>query len=1358
MERELAQRFAALPPESQRLFLEKLQLKGFNFGELPIIAANRQRRIPLSYAQRSLWLTWKLEPDSSAYNMPGVLSVKGKINIGVLQASIDALVQRHEVLRTIYPSDDNLDPQQQVLAQWQVPLICHDIRSGGAAWIESLPSQVTHFIEQSFSLDAKPPFRVALFNISDDEALLCFSLHHIACDGWSVDIFIEEFFGFYKAFSAAKEPTVATLPIQYADYVVWQRNWFDAGERENQIRYWQNRLGTEHPVLNLPFDKSRQAAADLSGGDHVLRLSAALSDQLRAMAREHDASLYMVILSLLTVLLHRFSGQTDIRIGSPAANRQRVETHGLIGYFTNLQVLRTQIAPGHSFQTLLHTVRETVLEAQSHQDMPFDLLVETLQPERHAGVHPLFQVKCTQQTASSARWSVAGLDVSALEIAGGKTHFDFSLDFIDDPEGIHCIFAYVIALFEPGTVARLAHAFLDLAEQVVVESTLPLASLTLPEPLSLLRGETVVRPNADVVAMWDCAVEYNAQRDAVRCEEISLTYAELDRRANRLAHMLVAQGIGPDSRVGIHASRSCEFVLGVLAVLKAGGAYVPLDPQLPAERLAWQLVDSNSQLLLAAESPSFSPAIPVIELDALASEQHVAEPVASILHPLQAAYLIYTSGSTGKPKGVVVTRAALANYVQAMLEKISLPEDARSIAMISTVAADLGHTSFFGTLCSGRCLHLISHQRAFDPDGFAQYMRQYRVDALKIVPSHLQALLQASNAADVLPATALILGGEPTHRMLLETIFTLKPACRVFNHYGPTETTIGVLMQPAQRALKQSASLPLGLPIENTFAAVLDNELNPVPCGVEGELYLGGKGIARGYDGRAALTAERFIADPFHAGERLYRSGDKVRQLQDGSLVFLGRVDDQIKIRGYRVEPDEVRAAIFARADVRDAAVLVATTDDGRNQLQAFLVPQSHSYVDVDVVKTTLAQTLPDYMVPTRIALLDELPLTTNGKLDRKALLANPLQEEVKPIELPSGMYEELVANIWKDLLRIDQVGRGDNFFALGGDSVLGLKLIARIRRTVPGGEQFAMTDLMQTATLFELVARLQNQLEHMHDAVCLNAGGAGIPLYCLPGLICNTREFASLASALRDDRPVYTFVSHVYTRNRWRGFSIEALAAEYASFIKATAPAKRCALLGWSSGGDLAIEVARQLQGVIEVDFLGMLDVFETEPLRPQLDLTDTQRHEANARLDRWLAASTMSSHWQALLARMDDIERKFIAEQLMAGESLPLDGDGDEAHEYLLWATMDKRTQATRYEYPRVETPIHVFHAEKSLHGDGVLRDWSISSRIAATSTIPQASHLDIIHHSELHSQIRYFIRLAEGSNDTDDEGSKR
>jgi thioesterase domain-containing protein len=564
-------------------------------------------------------------------------------------------------------------------------------------------------------------------------------------------------------------------------------------------------------------------------------------------------------------------------------------------------------------------------------------------------------------------------------------------------------------------------------------------------------------------------------------------------------------------------------------------------------------------------------------------------------------------------------------------------------------------------------------------------------------------------------------------------------------------------MQRSGLALKQSASLPLGVPIENTFAVVLDSEMNPVPCGVEGELYIGGAGVARGYDGRSALTAERFVADPFNAGERLYRSGDKVRQLRDGSLVFLGRIDDQIKVRGYRVEPDEVRAAILAHTKVRDAAVIVAQSNDGRNQLHAFLVPQLHSRVDIDAVKSALVQTLPDYMVPARIELLDELPLTANGKLDRKALLATPSQDEAQPIELPHGMYEESVANIWKDLLRIDQIGRGDNFFALGGDSVLGLKLIARIRRTVPGGEQFAMTDLMQTATLSELAARLQNQLEHGHDAVCLNAGGTGIPLYCLPGLICNTREFTSLARALQDDRPVYTFVSHVYTRNRWRGFSIEALAAEYASFIKATAPAKRCALLGWSSGGDLAIEVARQLQGSVEIDFLGMLDVFETEPLCPQFDLTDAQKREADAQLNRWLAASTMSSHWQALLARMDDIERKFVAEQLLVGESLPLDGDGDEAHEYLLWTTLDKRMQATRYEYPRLSVPIHVFHAEKSLSSDGVLRDWSISSTIAAVSTIPQASHLDIIHHPELHSQIRNFIRLAESGDDVNDDGSK-
>ncbi|NHN76929.1 amino acid adenylation domain-containing protein [Azotobacter chroococcum] len=1065
-DQQIARRFAALTPEARRGFLAKLEAAGLSFAELPIVPAERGGPLPLSYAQRSLWLTWRLDPASPAYNMPGALQLRGVLDVSALEAALQALVERHEVLRTTYPAGDGGEPEQRILDRVAIAVPLTDLRHmpAGARPDEARRLQQA-FAQTPFQLDGEPPLRAALWRLADDEHILGLSLHHIAGDGGSIQVLVEELFALYEAACAGRPAPLAPLPIQFADHALWQRNWFEAGERERQLAYWCARLGSEHPPAALPLDRPRGLSPDDREGRHDLRLPAALSDGLRTLARTHNASLFMVMLALLKLTLYRFGGQNDLRVGAPIANRQRTETRGLIGYLTNVQVLRTRLEPTGSFLGLLAAVRETVLDAQAHPDLPFDLLVEALQPERQAGLHPLFQVKCTQQDALPATRSVAGLEVGVEGLSGGHAHFDLSLDFTDRPRGIQAVLAYAAALFDASTVARFAQAFQVLAEQVVARPDGRLAELALPGPLAELHGPRTRFPRADVLELWADAVARAPQGVAVRSEERCFTYAELDAHAGRLAARLIAEGAGPETRVGIHAERSCEFVLGVLAALKAGAAYVPLDPQLPAERLAYQLADSGVRWLLAAREPAWQPAVPVLELGFQAAPgAPVALPGA---HPQQAAYVIYTSGSTGQPKGVVVSRGALANYVQAVLARLDLPELAGSMAMVSTVAADLGHTSFFGALCSGRTLHLIDAGRAFDPDRFGRYMSEQRIDVLKIVPSHLQALLQAADPAAVLPRHALVVGGEATHWPLLERVRELQPQCRVLNHYGPTETTVGVLAQPAESARRSAATLPLGRPLANIRALVLDPELNPVPQGVAGELYLGGAGVARSYQGRAAQTAERFVASPFAAGERLYRTGDRVRLLDDGSLEFLGRVDDQVKVRGYRVELREVAQALQACPGIAEAEVVARDGGDGRTQLHGYVVSGDGAPVDVALLREALARTLPDYMVPAAIMQLEALPLTVNGKLDRKAL-PEPEKAEATRHEAPEGEVEQALAEIWAQVLRVERVGRHDNFFELGGDSILTLQIIARARKR---GLRFTPKQLMELQSIAALGA-----------------------------------------------------------------------------------------------------------------------------------------------------------------------------------------------------------------------------------------------------------------------------------------------
>jgi amino acid adenylation domain-containing protein len=1065
-DQHLARRFAALSPEARRGFLARLEEAGLRFAELPIVAADRERQdgcLPLSPAQRSLWLTWKLDPASGAYNLSGLLRLRGRLDTQALQAAIQGLLQRHEVLRTLYVSEDEGEPLQRILQDDAVQIVVADLRGRSPQAGEPTESQLQQaFAQQPFQLDAERPIRFALWRSGEEEYALGISLHHIAGDGWSLQVLVQDFLALYRRACGEAVSGLEPLAVQFADYAVWQRNGFEAGEKERQLAYWRDRLAEGADLLPLPTDHARGgtgAAGDGAAGEarRVFVLPAPLGDALRTLAREQQASLFMVVLALYQLLLCRFSGQADIRVGSPLAHRQRAETHALVGYLTNLQVLCTRVDLAGRFADLVAAVRATVLDAQLHPDLPFDMLVEALQPVRQAGVHPLIQVKCTQQEDMAARWQLPGLEVALESIAGGDAHFDLSLDFTDRPAGIEIALIYNAALFEAGTMERLERHFLALARQVVERPGALLRELEAGEPVAPLEGEDRAWPQADVLQLWDAAVARVPHRTAVRDADRSLAYAGLDALADGLAQRMRAQGVGPGARVAIHIDRSCDFVLAVLAVLKAGAAYVPLDPQLPMERLSFQLRDSQASLLLAVHAPAWAADLPCLQVhdaapDLAPAPLHTGPKPPSHVpwHPQQPAYLIYTSGSTGRPKGVVVGRGALAQYVQAVLQRLDLPDEATEVAMVSTVAADLGHTSLFGALCSGRSLHLIDAACAFDPDRFADYMARHGIDMLKIVPSHLQALLAAGRPADVLPASRLVLGGEATRWPLVAQIAGLKPGCRVLNHYGPTETTVGILTQEADEAARHAASLPVGRPLANSLACVLDAMLQPVPVGGCGELYLGGPALACGYQSRPGQTAERFVASPQGGGGRLYRTGDRVRRLGDGALEFLGRVDDQVKIRGYRVELGEVAQALRALQGVAQAEVIVREGRDGAPGLQAFVVAGPGPSLDAAGLLARLATRLPNYMVPASVMVLDALPLTANGKLDRSALqamVAATTEAGTQGVEAPVGEVEQTLAAVWSEVLGRESIGRQDQFFEIGGDSILALKAVAKARK-----------------------------------------------------------------------------------------------------------------------------------------------------------------------------------------------------------------------------------------------------------------------------------------------------------------------
>ncbi|MRW93281.1 amino acid adenylation domain-containing protein [Duganella sp. FT80W] len=1006
---------------------------------IPRTAADEGTPLPLSLAQRSLWLTWALAPASPAYNLAVRIQLPSGLNLQALKSALQDLVARHEPLRTIFITDADGAPLQQIVPASRFALMTADL---GAS--KDLDVATQALASAPFDLATELPFRATLLRTASGGELVL-AAHHIAADGWSLQIAVRELVAAYAAHTAGDAMPLAPLPVRFADFANWQRQQLQGAELERQLDYWRQRLGSEHEVLALPLDRPRTGTQAALAGVHASLWPQDLSAALRQYARSQGVTLYMAMLALLKTLLYRLSGQTDLRVGAPAANRQQAETHGLIGYMVSLTVLRTHIDPRQPFTHFLEQVRVAVTEAQAHSELPFDMLVEALQPERQPGVHPLFQVKCTELPGVPQDLMLAGQAIALEEIQAGPAHFDISLDYTDAAGGIATRWVYDASLLNESTVAQFAIALQDFARQLMVQPEVAPAALQWPGAVSRLRGPSENFDAPDILFLWRQAVARHPQRMAVRHENETLSYAALDQQSDQLAQLLHQRGVRAEVRVGLHAERSNAFVLGVLAVLKAGGVYVPLDSALPAERLAWQLKDCGAALMLTTTHLAWNTDVPQLMLNG--ASEHASAFTPQVPQPQQAAYLIYTSGSTGQPKGVLITHGGLANYVQGVLGRLALPVSGAQVAMVSTVAADLGHTSFFGALCAGHTLHLISRERAFDPDGFADYMRAHAIDVMKIVPSHLQALLHANQPEDVIPRQRLVLGGEATSPALLERVQRLRPACAVINHYGPTETTVGILTYPASAGLDGGATLPVGMPLPNSQAWVFDAELNPVPVGAAGELYLGGRAVARGYISRPGLSADRFVAHPFDtAGSRLYRTGDRVRQLPGGALEFLGRADDQVKIRGYRVEPREVAAALAALDGVATAEVLAIAAEDGRMQLHAYAVPSVGAAIGNAALLSQLVQRLPDYMVPASLTLMDALPLNANGKLDRRAL-PQPQAAQAISFEAPQGEVETALAAIWSELLGVEKISRHANFFELGGDSILSLKLIARARK-----------------------------------------------------------------------------------------------------------------------------------------------------------------------------------------------------------------------------------------------------------------------------------------------------------------------
>ncbi|MCO8162806.1 non-ribosomal peptide synthase/polyketide synthase [Pseudomonas sp. 21LCFQ010] len=1071
---KLARRFIELPQEKRRLFLEGLQQQGVDFALFPIPAEVLvDERDGLSYAQQRMWFLWQLDPQSAAYNLPMAVRLNGELDNAALQSAFDALVARHETLRSQFSEQDGV-VRQRIVEPFAVSIACHDL---SALATDAREEQVRTLADAEalapFDLAHGPLLRVQLLKLADQEHVLLLTLHHIVADGWSYNVLIDEFIRLYDAASSGSDAALQPLPIQYRDYALWQRSWLEAGEQDRQLDYWRAKLGDDHAPLELPIDHSRPVTPSYRGARHEFQVEPALAERLRGLAREQGVTLFMVLLAAFKVLLHRYSGQQAIRVGVPVANRNRAEVEGLIGCFINTQVLHTEIDPLIDVRELLQRVKETALGAQGHQELPFERLVEAFGLDRSLSISPLFQVMFNHQSQVADAGAIkgqSGLSIAALERETRIAQFDLSLDTYEKGGQLFAAFGYATDLFDSYTVVQMAGHFRHILQALVQGSQMRLGELPIlgdAQRQEMLYGWNATQVDYPLGRGVHQLIEAQAERTpeaaALTFGSQTLSYAELNARANQFAHNLIARGVKPDGLVGIAVERSIEMVVGLLAILKAGGAYVPLDPEYPTDRLAYMLEDSGIQLLLSQshlELP-LAEGVQRINLDQEVDwlQNHSAANPNVVLTDEHLAYVIYTSGSTGKPKGAGNRHSALTNRLCWMQEAYGL-DASDAVVQKTPFSFDVSVWEFFWPLMTGARLVVAQPGDHRDPAKLVELIKAERVTTLHFVPSMLQAFLQDPGVASCTGLKRIVCSGEALPVDAQQQVFALLPDAGLYNLYGPTEAAIDVTHWTCVDEGRDA--VPIGQPIANLGCHVLDGNLEPVPIGVLGELYLLGVGLARGYHQRPSLTGERFVASPFGDGARMYRTGDLARYRPDGVIEYVGRIDHQVKLRGLRIELGEIEARLLEHETVREAAVLAV---DGKH-LVGYVVLIAEADGWREELAAHLAQHVPDYMVPAQWLSLERMPLSPNGKLDRKALPrpdAGPSQHEYVA---PQAGLEQRIAAIWQDVLKREQVGRNDNFFELGGDSIVSIQVVSRARQA---GIQFTPKDLFQHQTVRSL-------------------------------------------------------------------------------------------------------------------------------------------------------------------------------------------------------------------------------------------------------------------------------------------------
>ncbi|MFN7459696.1 MAG: amino acid adenylation domain-containing protein [Akkermansiaceae bacterium] len=1286
-------------------FLKAAKTQAVSTAEIPALSADSPKL--LSFAQQRLWLLAQLQGSSATYNMPIALQLNGNLNIDALHSSLADLLNRHESLRMYFPTVAG-QPQVAIRSLDEIAVLtvqdCRELGSGNKGELDldtqcpNIQDLIDAHAQQHLDLNTGPLFKAKLLQLEEQKSVLAINMHHIISDGWSMGVFLRELWQAYTAYSQGKTPNFAPLPIQYSDYATWQRHWLQGEVLEKQIDYWKHQLGDASPLLELPTDYPRPAQQSYRGQRYIYALTPELTAAVNAFSQQQGVSLYMTLLATLSILLSRYSRQEDLCIGSPIANRTHSQTEGLIGFFVNTLVMRQQIKLEPSFIEFLQQTRQTCLDAYAHQDVPFDVLVEKLRPERSMSYNPLFQVMFTLENNASPDLDLSGLDTELLGVKGAIAKFDLTLMVMEDDHQLNCSWEYATDLFKEGTIQRMAEHFEVLLQGMIEHPQKPIHTLPLITAAELLQLQCWNQTQTDypedktLVDIFEEQVAKNPQNIAVVLESQQLTYQQLNQKANQLAHYLLKNHqIQPDTLIGISVERSLEMIIGLLGILKAGGAYVPIDPNYPQERIQFMLADSEISVLLTQsflleQLPLDNLENPVqfICLDAENFTQEIIDNPHAQSQPDNLAYIIYTSGSTGQPKGVMIEHRAIVNLALAWTTTCQVQDHSRWI-QFGSFSFDLSIGEIATTLSAGACLYLAKKENLLPGQVLVDLLATHKISHFALPPSALSVLPQAS-----LPdLQAIMVGGEACGTELVEQWGTTR---NFFNCYGPTESTVIASISICEPNGKKPL---IGQPLSNLRTYILDRHHQPLPPAIPGELCIAGVGLARGYLNRPETTAEKFIeVELFSQVERIYKTGDLARWRDDGNLEYLGRMDEQVKLRGFRIELGEIESLLLQYPLVKEAVVTVNKTENNQS-LIAYVTGIDDDFCSD--LKNYLKSSLPDYMIPAQILVLDKLPLTPNGKIDRKALPVPNISVQAAYTP-PRHKVEAQLAQIWSALLERQEIGIHDNFFDLGGHSLLAVKLLNLVQQEL--GQQLALRSLFQNPTIAQLAQHIGNReiQESNPDLVTIQPLGDATPLFCISGSNGHGFYFRDLAINLGTEHPVYGLDAPGRDGLSILPHSVADHASQLIAQLRQQQPQGPYILLGYSSGCSVAFEIASQLEQQGEkVSLLAILDsglVSNPEHFKNRADIDwiwqIIQRIEA-------LKGVSFGLEYADLAAKGDDQARwDLAADYLYRHNVLPEHASLD-----LLKTNMQiMRVQTLNYvDYQpahRISAPIVLFRAE--------------------------------------------------------------